>query len=217
MCCSHKKWRSIFFSSKAPFTHRFQITGKFCGIINQKLFVFVQCCVCKHEGVYTISVFVDVFIFCQTFTFMQLLLGQRHRITWLQTQRGVNASSASECYDWPRAVEVWISTALYWPGVDILHQHVLNLYELIPVIFNLRSHKAEFQQFTGNVTTSHIAGTNLPVFLKRSCSHEISLQQFTGNFPVKSLCVKGANELKLHHWATLHSFGYMNTDLSRGR
>ncbi len=45
---------------------------------------------------------------------------------------GVNASSASECYD--------------WPGVDVLRQCVLNSYMLIPVIFLLRSHTAEFWQ-----------------------------------------------------------------------
>ncbi len=53
---------------------------------------------------------------------------------------GVNVSSASECYD--------------WPGVDVLRHRVLN-YVLIPVIFLPSSHTAEFQQFTGNVTTSH--------------------------------------------------------------
>ncbi len=41
------------------------------------------------------------------------------------------------------------------PGVDVLRQRVLNMYALIPVIFLLRSHTAEFRQFTGNVTTSN--------------------------------------------------------------
>ncbi len=41
--------------------------------------------------------------------------------------------------------------ALDWPGVDVLHQRVS--YVLIPLIFILRSHTAEFWQFTGNITT----------------------------------------------------------------
>ncbi len=52
---------------------------------------------------------------------MQLLLAQSHCIDSNRTtQRGVNALSASECYD--------------WPGVDVLRHHVLNSYVLIPVI-----------------------------------------------------------------------------------
>ncbi len=66
-----------------------------------------------------------------------------YRSSWMtflyfRKQCGVNAS---ECYE--------------WPGVDVLRQRVLNAYALIPVMFLLRSHTAEFRQFTGNVTTSH--------------------------------------------------------------
>lgn len=66
-------------------------------------------------------------------------------VTWhlfyFRKQCGVNVSSASDCYD--------------WPGVDVLHHRILNSYVLIPVIFLLRSHTAEFWKFTGNITTSH--------------------------------------------------------------
>ncbi len=53
------------FNGKAPFTHRFQITGIFCDS-NQKWPLngcVSWCCVCKHGGVNAISVFVDVLIF----------------------------------------------------------------------------------------------------------------------------------------------------------
>ncbi len=82
MRCSHRQQCSIFFSVKTPFTHRFQITSKFCDIVNQKLPLngcASQCCVCKHEGVYAISIF--VLIFCQTFTFFSVLLAMRRHIT----------------------------------------------------------------------------------------------------------------------------------------
>ncbi len=83
---------------------------------------------------------------------------------------GVNASSASECYD--------------WPGVDVLRQRVLNSYVLIPVIFLLRSHTAEFRQFTGNAATSRTG--KLP---ERSYWY-FWKGQFTGNSQEKSVCVK---------------------------
>ncbi len=91
--------------------------------------------------------------FCCHFNFC---VKRSHSWKLLQTtQRCVNASFALECYDWLRAIEFWISTALDWPGVDVLHHCVLNSYVLIPVIFSLRSHTASFWKFTGNVTTSH--------------------------------------------------------------
>ncbi len=83
---------------------------------------------------------------------------------------GVNASSASECYD--------------WPGVDVLRQRVLNSYVLIPVIFLLRSHTAEFRQFTGNAATSRTGK------LPERIYWYFWKGQFTGNSQEKSVCVK---------------------------
>ncbi len=160
MHCSHRQRRSIFFSVKTPFTHQFQITCKFCEIINQKL-PLNNCasrfCACKHEGVYTVSVFVDLFLFlCLMFIFMQRFCSRDsfQFQTELHSERRVNASSASECYDWSRAFTFWISMALDWPRVVILHHCILNSHMLIPAIFILCSHTS-FWQFTGNVTTSH--------------------------------------------------------------
>ncbi len=106
----------------------------------------------KHGGVYAVSVFVDVFIFVSNVHIHAVLLAHRPHYTtsnWT-TQHRVSALSASECYDWPRAVEI-----LDWPGVDVLCQCVLNWYVLIPVIFILHSHRADYRQFTGNVSASH--------------------------------------------------------------
>ncbi len=68
------------------------------------------------------------------------------------TLRGVNAPNVMIG---PEPLNFWISMALDWPRVHVLHHRVLKLYVLIPVIFILRSHTASFRQFTGNVTTSH--------------------------------------------------------------
>ncbi len=125
---------------------------------------------------------------------------------------GVNASSASECYD--------------WPGVDVFRQRVLNSYMLIPVNFLLRSHTAEFRQFTGNVTTSHTGKLperiyqyfwigpvhtwslygNLPVIFRKSLYVWKGLlfppQHINGNYfaGVLAYCVRLNAELFQLHW-----------------
>ncbi len=104
---------------------------------------------------YTRSCFCWCFHFVSNVHFMQCFAPRDITASDWTTQHGVNVSSASECYDWPRAVEFWISKALDWPGVDVLRHRVLNSYMPIPVIFILRSHTASFCQFTVNVTTSH--------------------------------------------------------------
>ncbi len=68
-------------------------------------------------------------------------------------------------------------------------------YVLIPIIFILRSHTAEFWQFLLVMLQLLILVNCLNKFtsiFKRACSHMISLRQFTGNFPGKSVCVKGS-------------------------
>ncbi len=102
------------------------------------------------------------------------------------TQRRVNASSASECYDWPR--------------VDVLCQLVLNLYMLIPAILFC-------------VHTEHITGNllvTLILILVNSFRHSFCIfllqkvlfntWSLNGNLPVKTVCVKGANVAKFIHF-----------------
>ncbi len=126
------------FTAKAPFTHRFQITGKFCDIINQKWPLngcASRCCVYKHGGVYVVSIFVDVFIFVSNVHIHAAGFGPETSYDGFKlnyTVCGLNASSTSECYDWPRAVEFWIE-CYDWPRVHVLRQCLLNLYMLKPV------------------------------------------------------------------------------------
>ncbi len=123
------------FTAKAPFTHRFQITGKFCDIINQKWPLngcASRCCVYKHGGVYVVSIFVDVFIFVSNVHIHAAGFGPETSYDGFKlnyTVCGLNASSTSECYDWPRAVEFWIE-CYDWPRVHVLRQCLLNLYML---------------------------------------------------------------------------------------
>ncbi len=106
----------------------FKLTGQFCDIINQKWLLSV--------------VFVNMHGHAQSL---------KSRSTSNQTtQHRVNVSSASEWYDWPGAVEFYISMSLDRPRVDVLRQHVLNSYVLILIIFILRSQTASFRSFSSN-------------------------------------------------------------------
>ncbi len=176
------------FTVKAPFTHRFQITSKVCDIIKQKWPLngcTSQCYVFKHGGVYTVSVFDDVFIFVSNVHVCAAAFGPET----------LNSTTSNWTTAWSKCIicirMFWISTALDWPKVDVLCLRVLNLYMLIPVI--------SFCVHTEEITSNLLVMLKLLILV--NCRNEFTVYFFkgpvhtwslNGNLPVKSVGVKGA-------------------------
>ncbi len=116
MQCSHRQWRSLFLPVKHHSHISFKIpVNTLTSLTRNDLLTAVSlCCVCKHGGVYVVSVFVDVFtvsnihIHAAAFGVDIILDNFKPNCTaW-------DVSSASECYDWPR-VDVYFS--MFWSCV----------------------------------------------------------------------------------------------------
>ncbi len=84
MGCSHRQWCSVFLLVKHHSHIILKIPVNSVTTLTRN-YLSSWYCVCKPGRVHS-QWFYCCFNFCQTITFMQLLLAQRHCIRWIQTE-----------------------------------------------------------------------------------------------------------------------------------